>query len=46
MVKKYRSHAEYQEFLTTNLKKEDPSQLKLYEEVINKAYLLDLDPLL
>lgn len=45
MVKECRSHAEYQEFLLTHLKKEDPSQLKLYEEVINKAYLLDLDPL-
>jgi len=45
LVKECRSHAEYQEFLLTHLKKEDPSQLKLYEEVINKAYLLNLDPL-
>jgi len=29
--------------LLTPLKKEDPSQLKLHEEVINKAYLLNLD---
>lgn len=45
MVKECRSYAEYQEFLLARLKKEDPGQLKLYEEVINKAYLLDLDPL-
>lgn len=32
-------------FLIAYLKKEDPSQLKFHEEVINKVYLLDLDPL-
>jgi hypothetical protein len=45
LVKEYRSHAKYQDFLITNLKKEDPHQLKLHEEVINKNYLLNLDPL-